>query len=381
MTKPTLPLEQLVVIEIGGSFAAPFAGQILGDLGAEVIKVERAEGDDARQWGAPFIDGSSGSFHMTNRNKLSVVLDLRDKDDLARLKALIRDRADVVIQNMRPGLVEKLGIDAASLRAIKPGLIYCNMGAFGSTGPLADRPGYDPLLQAFTGIMSIVGEEGRPPMRVGASIVDMGTGLWAVVGVLAALLRRGRDGGDIGGTVDVSLFETAAVWMTPFVMRYLLTGEIAKSMPSGQIGYIAPYGAFRTADGYLMVAAGNDNLFGKLAALLGHGEWTADERFATNERRCANREALNALIEDALTLEPTEKWYTRVEAAGVPCSPVHNVGQLVEHEQTRAMGLIQELPGHAPTAQVMLPISFDGERPAPHRGVPRLGEHNDMIFP
>jgi crotonobetainyl-CoA:carnitine CoA-transferase CaiB-like acyl-CoA transferase len=381
VTKTTAPLEQLVVIEIGGSYAAPFAGQILGDLGAEVIKVERAEGDDARQWGAPFIDGSSGSFHMTNRNKLSVVLDLRDKDDLARLKALIRDRADVVIQNLRPGLVEQLGIDAASLRAIKPGLIYCNLGAFGNSGPLADRPGYDPLLQAFTGIMSIVGEEGRPPMRVGASIVDMGTALWAVVGILAALVRRRSDGEDAGGTVDVSLFETAAMWMAPFVMRYLLTGEIAKAMPSGQIHYIAPYGAYRTRDGYLMIAAGNNSLFGKLATLLGHGEWAADERFASNEQRCANRETMNALIEDALALEPAEKWHGLLEAAGVPCSPVHNVGEFVEHEQTRAMGLIQDLPGHVPTAQVMLPISFDGERPVPHRGVPRLGEHNDQIFP
>jgi crotonobetainyl-CoA:carnitine CoA-transferase CaiB-like acyl-CoA transferase len=381
VTKPTKPLDRIVVIEIGGSISAPFAGQILGDLGAEVIKVERAEGDDTRHWGAPFIDGSSCSFHMTNRNKLSVVLDLRNKDDLARLKALIRDRADVVIQNMRPGLVEQLGIDAASLRAIKPGLIYCNMGAFGNSGPLADRPGYDPLLQAFSGIMSIVGEEGRSPMRVGASIVDMGTALWAVIGILAALLRRRSDGEDTGGTVDVSLFETATAWMTPFVMRYLLTGEIAKAMPSGQVGYIAPYGAYRTGDGYLMIAAGNNSLFGKLATLLGHGEWMTDERFATNELRCANRETLNALIEGELTLESTEGWHRRVETAGVPCAPVHNVAELVEHEQTRAMGLIRDLPGHVPTAQVMLPISFDGERPAPHRGVPRLGEHNDMIFP
>jgi crotonobetainyl-CoA:carnitine CoA-transferase CaiB-like acyl-CoA transferase len=378
MHTPSSPLAGIVVVELGGSLSAPFAGQALGDLGADVIKVERAQGDDSRKWGEPYVDGSSISFHFTNRNKRSVTLDLRNGADKQKLIDLIVDRADIVIQNLRPGQIEALGLGADDLRALKPSLIYCNMGAFGRAGPLRFSPGYDPLMQAFGGIMSVVGEGDRPPVRVGPSMIDVGTGMWAVIGTLAALNRRHSTGE--GSVVDVSLLETAIGWMMGYVPRYYATGEIAQSMGSGQIG-IAPYQAFPTLDGYLVVAAGNDKLFGSLCDVLGRREWLSDPRFATNSDRSNNREDLVALISEIMVREPSANWIERIETAGVPCAPVQNIKQLLEHEQTKALGMIHEVPGHATLVHSLLPLSFDGERRRPERGPPRIGEHTDEIFP
>lgn len=365
------PLAGLVVIELGHSVAAPFAGQILADLGADVIKVEKAEGDDARQWGPPFWEGAAASFQPLNRNKRSVVCNMRDAGQLAALRRLIFDRADIVLQNLRPGQVKKLGLDGETLCAQKPALIYCNLGAFGRNGPLKDRPGYDPLMQAFGGIMSTTGEEGRPPVRVGPSIVDMGTGMWAVIGVLTALNRR-RDTGR-GGVVDVSLFETAATWMSLLAANYLASGELPRKLGSGAIG-IVPYRAYKTRDHDLVVAAGSDTLFRKLAQVLGHPEWAHDARFASNPKRVENQLALYALIEAEMARRDNAEWTGLLEQAGIPCAPVQNVAQMLAHEQTAALGLIQEVPGSA-MKFVGLPLSFDGKRPAIRSRPPGLGEH------
>ena len=189
-----LPLAGVVVVELGHSVAAPAAGQMLGDLGAEVVKIEKPGGDDARKWGPPFLDGEAATFQAMNRNKKSVVCDLRDDAQRARLVEFIVGKADVVLQNLRPGQADELGLGAAALLVKKPSLVYCNVGAFGARGPLKGRPGYDPLMQAFGGVMSVVGEEGRPPVRVGPSIIDMGTAMWAVAGVVSALYRRRETG-------------------------------------------------------------------------------------------------------------------------------------------------------------------------------------------
>ena len=376
MPPDSAPLAGLVVIELGHSVAAPFAGQILADLGAEVIKVEKAEGDDARQWGPPFWEGASATFQPLNRNKKSVVCELRDPAQLAALKRLIFDRADMVLQNMRPGQVEKLGLDGASLVAEKPALIYCNLGAFGSKGPLKDRPGYDPLMQAFGGIMSTTGDEGRPPVRVGPSIVDLGTGMWAVIGMLTALNRR-RDTGR-GGVIDVSLFETSAGWMSLLAANYQASGELPKRLGSGAIG-IVPYRAYDTSDGDLVVAAGSETLFRKLAQVLGHAEWADDARFASNPKRVENQAALYALIEAEMRKRNTAEWIAVLEEAGIPCAPVQNVAEMIAHEQTKALGLMQEVPASA-MKFIGLPLSFDGTRPAIRSRPPRLGEHTQQIF-
>lgn len=366
----SLPLRNITVVELGHSIAGPYAGQILGDLGARVLKVEKARGDDARHWGPPFVDGAAATFQAMNRNKRSVVADLRDPAQREALQAFILTHADVVLQNMRPGQVDQLGLDAATLQALKPGLVYCNMGAFGSRGPLAGKPGYDPLMQAFGGIMSVVGEAGCSPVRVGPSIVDMGCGMWAAMGVLSRLLARAESG--VGGVVDVSLFETAVGWMSVFSAQYLAGGQLPGKNGSGQAG-IVPYRAYRTQDGDLVVAAGNDALFAALARVLGHPEWISDPRFAGNPQRVAHAAALYALIEPCFLEAGNVEWIRRLEGAGIPCAPVQDTAQMLAHPQTRAMDLLQRPPGSA-IDLVGLPVQFDGVRPQPRSSSPSLGE-------
>ena len=374
-----LPLAGIVVVELGHSVAAPALGQILGDLGAEVVKVEKPEGDDARKWGPPFLDGAAATFQAINRNKRSVVCELRDAAQRGRLVDFIVREADVVLQNLRPGQVEELGLGARALLALEPALVYCNVGAFGARGPLADRPGYDPLMQAFGGIMSVVGEEGRPPVRVGPSIVDQGTALWGAIGILAALYRRrqSNDSGK-GGVVDVSLFETAAAWMAMHAAQYLGSGEIPLRHGSGAPG-IAPYKAYRTKDGNLVVAAGNDSLFKKFSSVLLHDEWSRDARFATNPDRVMNAQALYAMIDKEMATRSNAEWIVALDAAGVPCAPVQNVAQMLEHEQMKALGLLQAVPGSSQPL-IGLPISFDGERPLPRSASPTLGQHTSEVL-
>lgn len=371
-----LPLKGMIVIEFGHSVAAPYAGQILADLGAEVIKVEKPEGDDARKWGPPFVNGAAATFQALNRNKQSVVASLRDGRDREALLKLISDRADVVLQNLRPGQIDELGLGGAALLAMKPSLVYCNLGAFGARGPLSGHPGYDPLMQAFGGIMSVVGEEGWPSVRVGPSIIDLGTAMWAALGIVAALMRRTASG--VGGIVDVSLFETAAAWMTMHAAQHLASGEMPRKVGSGQVG-IVPYRAYQTSDGELVVAAGNNKLFAALSAVLGHPEWTSDARFATNPDRVRNADELYALIEARMRTESRAHWIGRLEAAGVPTAPVQNVKQMLEHEQTRALGILQQVRG-ASIPFIGLPISFDGQRPQSRTPSPALGADTERLL-
>jgi crotonobetainyl-CoA:carnitine CoA-transferase CaiB-like acyl-CoA transferase len=371
-TFPTAqPLAGLVVVELGHSVAAPFAGQVLGDLGAEVIKVEKPAGDDARQWGPPFVDGAAATFQALNRNKRSWALDLRQDQHRQTLLALIDTRADVVLQNMRPGQADALGLGAKALRARKPSLVYCNVGAFGADSPLATRPGYDPLMQAFGGIMSVVGEPGGAPVRVGPSIIDMGAGMWAVVGIQAALLQRQATG--IGATIDVSLFETAVAWMTMYAAQYQASAVLPGKNGSGQAG-IVPYRAYRTADGDLVVAAGNNGLFARLCKVLGHPEWAGDPRFVDNPARVRNATALYALLEPAFLAHGNTAWIELLDAAGVPCAPVQDVAQMLDHPQTRALGIVQPVPGSS-APMIGLPVRFDGARPQPRSASPALGAH------
>jgi len=344
---------------------------VLGDLGAEVIKIEKRDGDDARTWGPPFWEGAAATFQPLNRNKKSVVCELRDPAQLQALKVLIRTRADVVLQNLRPGQVESLGLDGPTLMADKPSLVYCNLGAFGRTGPFSLRPGYDPLMQAFGGIMSTTGEPGRPPVRVGPSIVDLGTGMWAVIGILTALYRRKES--ERGVVVDVSLFETAATWVSLLASNYLASHVEPPKQGSGAIG-IVPYRAYATRDGDLIVAAGSDALFRRLTEVLGHPQWSTDPRFASNPRRVENQATLYPLIEVEMAKRSTAEWVLLLERAGIPCSPVQSIGQMLAHEQTRALGLVQAVPDSA-MQFIGLPVSFDGARPSIRARPPKLGEH------
>jgi crotonobetainyl-CoA:carnitine CoA-transferase CaiB-like acyl-CoA transferase len=372
----TRPLSGLVAIEIGHSIAAPYAGMILGELGAEVIKVENPRtGDAARGWGPPFAEGAATCFHAVNRAKRGITIDLADPAEVEQLRALIRDRADVVVHNLKFGALDRYGLSAASLVAAKPSLVYCNLGAFGAIGPLRGRPGYDPLMQAYGGLMSLMGEEARPPVRVAVSIVDLATGMWAVIGILAALEERRRT--SRGGIVDTSLYETALAWMTIPIAAHLVNGEIPARNGSG-VDMIVPYQAFAAADGHIMVAAGNDNLFRRLCAAIARPGLADDPCFRTNKDRVVNRRALVPILEDIFAAEPIAAWATRLDAAGIPNGPIQTVDRVVADAQTSALGMIQRLPGSL-LSLVGLPLSFDGNRPAFAKAAPTLGEDNPDI--
>ena len=288
---PERPLAGVTVVELGHSVAAPYAGLILAELGARVIKVENPKGGDyARGWGPPFWEGVATSFLCFNRGKEGIAVDFTRSDHAQALRTLIIEEADAVIQNLRPGILEKFDLTPEALRVEKPSLIWCDIGAFGARGPLAQKPGYDPLAQAATGIMSVTGEgDDRPPVRVGVSLIDMGSGMWTVIGLLASLLARHATGN--GTHVSTSLYETGLAWMTVPLAGYEANGEVRRPYGSGT-AEIVPYQAFQASDGWLMIAAGNENLFRKLCGALGLAELAASPDFATNEARVRNRDRL-----------------------------------------------------------------------------------------
>src|SRR6266542_1585046 len=371
------PLAGLTVLEIGHSIAAPVTGMILGELGADVVKVENpGTGDYCRDWGPPFYDGTAAAFQAVNRAKRGITVDFKDAAQVERLRGFIRDHVDVLIHNLRYGVLDKYGLSAAALTADKPGLIYCNLGAFGAQGPLRDRPGYDPLMQAHSGLMCLMGEESRPPVRVGVSIVDSATGMWAAIGILAALQERNRTGQ--GGVVDTSLYECALAWVNIQIAGYLGAGQLPVREGSGA-AQIVPYQAFRTRDGYIMMLAGNDNLFRRLCDIVGRPELASDERFRTNSARVINRTRLIPILEAIIVTEPTATWRERFDAAGVPNGPIQTMDQVVTDPQTIALDIIQTSPDGA-LRLVGLPLSFDGRRPPFERRAPHLGEHNDAVL-
>lgn len=372
------PLAGITVVEIGHSVAAPYAGLILSELGADVIKVENPNGGDyARGWGPPFWNGTASAFHGLNRGKSGITVNFGDPEEAGRLRRLIIDRADAVIQNLRAGVMQGYGLGAAELTAAKPSLIYCDLGAFGESGPMSSKPGYDPLMQAFAGIMSVTGEGGdRPPVRVGVSIVDMGSGMWATIGILAALFERTRTGR--GGAVATSLYETALAWMTVPLAGYAANGEIRRPHGSGT-AEIAPYQCFHTRGGWLMIAAGNDNLYRRLCATLGRPELGEDARFLTNGDRVVNRGILVPMIEEITRTWDIDELMAALDKAGIPNAPLQNVAQVSAHPQTQAVGILQQGPeGALPT--VGLPLAFDGERSSYERAAPALGEHNETVL-
>ena len=371
-----LPLTGITVVELCHSVAGPYAGMILAGLGAEVIKVENPEhGDHARGWGPPYWHGKSSTYQSLNRDKLGVGVDLTDPAERQQLRQFILDRADVVIQNLRPGAIDRYDICATQLLRDKPSLVYCNLGAFGTDGPLATLPGYDPLMQAFGGLMSVTGEAGRAPVRIGPAVIDMGSGMWSVIGIISALLRRQSSGR--GGVIDTSLFETAMAWMTIITAGYLASGEVRRPMGSG-IAEIVPHQALPASDGFIMVAAGNDSLFGKLAAAVGQPHWANDARFQTNDARVRNRTALIGELETIFRQARAAEWAHRLDAAGVPNAPIQSIDEVVAHPQTQALGILQQAPG-LDMQLVGLPLRFDGQRPPFRRVAPELGEHNDAL--
>lgn len=367
------------VIDLTQNVAGPFCTQILGDLGAEIIKIERpGSGDDTRAWRPPEVGGESAVYLALNRNKKSVCIDLDAAGGQAQLRKLVAS-ADVFVHSLKPGSAEARGLGDDDLRMGNEGLIYCAISAFGEVGPLAALPGYDPLMQAFTGIMSVTGSPGDDPVRVSVSLIDMGTGMWSALGILAAFLQRSRTG--VGTRVSASLLETGLSWMTVFAAAYLASGKLPQKMGSAMSGAV-PYELFKSSDGYVFIAAANDRLFAKVCEALGCPELAQDARYLTNALRVANSKSLHEELERRTLSRSTQENVQTLRRAGAPCSEMNDVAQAIEHEQVKAVGMLSDLPiPGAPRHQVMaLPIAMNHRRSGKLNPPPALGAHTAEVL-
>ena len=378
-----LPLEGIRVIEVGQALAGPLAGVLLADMGADVIKIEKPDGgDDARIWGPPFgPDGETSLyFYSQNRNKRSVALDLKAPADVEALHRLC-ETADILIQNLRPGVVDEIGIGPEAMLERHPRLIYCSIWAFGYQGPLRLKPGFDPLLQAYGGMMSVTGRAEDPPTFCGASINDKATGMFCTIGALAALRMRDKTGK--GCLVDTSLFDSAVHWVEGQVNSYLANGTVPKRHGTGG-AVIVPYQVFDTADHPVCLAPGNDRLWTRCAQVLGRPEWATDPRYAKSAARVENKTELLPMIAAAMRGRTRAHWLEAMEKAGVPCAAVNDIAELAATEQLATIDLIHQLPtrpGETVAPRIVgLPISFDRQRPHSPRSAPRLGEHTAEVL-
>lgn len=371
-----MSLQGIRVIEIGQVLSAPYAGMIFSDLGAEVIKVEKpGTGDDARCMGPAFRHDASMTFHDVNRGKHSVVINLKSPEGIQQLFALLAD-ADVLVHNLRPGEAQKLGLGHEEISKAFPRLVYCELTAFGHKGPRRLQPGYEPLLQAFSGLISMNGSEEGPPARMGASLVDQGTAMWAVIGVLTALRERERTGR--GAVVHASLLETALAWAAPRIHGYANEGRESRRYGTAHPGLV-PYQGFETADRPIMICVGNDRLFTKFAQAMGQPQWCNDERFATNRQRLQNRQAMVQEIQSVLRTAPRSEWIARLEEAGVPVAAINSIPEALAEPQVQAIDMVRPV-GDEGFVLAGLPLSFDSVRPAVTRPAPQLGEGNDKYL-
>lgn len=370
------PLAGLKVIELARILAGPWVGQTLSDLGADVIKVESPQGDDTRTWGPPFIDvegeKSATYFHACNRGKRSVIADFRSDEGRALVRKLVAD-ADVVIENFKLGGLDKYGLDYESLKAVNPRLIYCSITGFGHTGPYAERAGYDFMIQGMGGIMDLTGEPDREPQKIGVAFADIFTGLYSVIAIQSALIMRERTGK--GQHIDMALFDCMSAVLANQGMNYLASGVSPKRMGNAHPN-IAPYQTLPVADGYFIIACGNDGQFAKLTALLGIGEIACDSRFLTNSARVENRDALTALLEERTKLLLRDDLLSALAKAGVPAGPINTVEDVFADPQfiARQMRIDPDgVPG------LRTPIRFSDAELKLDRRSPKLGEHSDDL--
>ncbi|QSL94505.1 CoA transferase [Ectopseudomonas toyotomiensis] len=383
-------LSHIRVLDLSRVLAGPWAGQIFGDLGAEVIKVERpGSGDDTRHWGPPYIKDAEGNdsreaayFQSANRNKQSLTLDFTQPEGQRLVRELVA-QCDVLLENFKVGGLAAYGLDYASLRAINPRLVYCSITGFGQSGPYAKRAGYDFMIQGLGGLMSLTGrpegEEGAGPMKVGVALTDILTGLYASVGVLAALNQREQSG--VGQHIDVALLDVQVACLANQAMNYLATGVSPKRLGNAHPN-IVPYQDFPSADGNFILAVGNDGQFRKFCEVAGIANLADDPRFVTNKARVAHRAELIPLLRQATVFKTTAQWIELLEKAGVPCGPINDLQQVFADPQVQARGLRLDLPNAlgSSTPQVASPLRLSATPVAYRSAPPLLGQHTDALL-
>ncbi|MEN2768221.1 CaiB/BaiF CoA transferase family protein [Ornithinibacillus xuwenensis] len=367
------------VLDLSRVLAGPYCSMILGDLGAEVIKVEAPGGsDETRKWGPPFQNGVSAYYLCANRNKKSITVDLKSSEGIDTIKKLVKD-SDVIIHNFKTGTMERFGIDYEQLKLINPKIVYCSITGFGETGPYKQLPGYDFIIQAMSGLMSITGDEDSSPQKVGIAITDILTGLYAAIGIQAALLERQQSG--IGQKLDISLYDSAVSALVNIGSNYLMSEKIPTAL-GNQHANIVPYQTFQTMDGEMVIAVGNDNQFKAFCSILGKEQYSEDERFKTNPARVQNRDILVPLLQEVLITKPTNYWLDYCHQYQIPCGPIQNLEDVTNDPQLHERNMFLET--FHPTAGLIKmigsPLKLSRTPVALQHHPPIAGEHNEEIL-
>ncbi|MFD1850444.1 CaiB/BaiF CoA transferase family protein [Oceanobacillus bengalensis] len=375
----SLALSNIRVLDLSRVLAGPYCTMILGDLGAEVIKVEAPGGsDETRFWGPPFQHDVSAYYLCANRNKKSITVDLKSKEGIKIIKELIQD-SDVVINNFKTGTMERLGLSYDTLSKLNPKIVYCSITGFGETGPYKDMPGYDFIIQAMSGLMSITGDETSGPQKVGVAITDILTGLYATIGIQAALLERTQS--DIGQKIDISLYDSAVSSLVNVGSNYLMSGAVPKPLGNKHAN-IVPYQTFKTLDGEMVIAVGNDNQFKNLCRMMEKPEISENSKFRTNPARVKNREQLVPLLQDIFSTKTTAFWQGKCNENNIPCGPIQNIEQVINDPQLQARNMFLEAdhPTAGPIKMVGSPIKLSRTPVKLNAHPPDPGEHNKEIF-
>lgn len=372
------PLQGIRVLDLSRVLAGPYCTMVLGDLGADVIKVESPEGDETRGWGPPFTEGESAYYLCVNRNKRSIVVDFKTDEGRAILHELIQ-RSDVLVENFRPGTLARFALDFESTSAINPNLIYCSITGFGQTGPLRDKPGYDFMIQAMGGLMSFTGEPAREPMKVGVAVADLFAGQSAVIAILAALQARTLTG--IGQHLDIALFDSQVAMLANVASNYFISGNLPKRYGNAHAN-IVPYQSFQANDAWFIVAVGNDRQFEKLCGVIGKWELVSDSRFTLNSERVKNREALIEILKPIFIQRTASEWLSALDAAGIPCGPINTLDKVFAEPQAEAREMLIHMQ-HEEIGDLRMvgsPLKFS-ETPVGYRlPPPKLGEHTQDIL-
>jgi crotonobetainyl-CoA:carnitine CoA-transferase CaiB-like acyl-CoA transferase len=367
------------IVDFSRALAGPYCTMLLADLGAEVIKVEMpGKGDDSRGWGPPFIEGEAAYFLSINRNKKSITLNLKS-DKAKQIVSRLIEKADVVLESNRPGVMTKLGLDYETVKKNNPQVIYCSISGFGQTGPYSKRPGFDQVIQGYGGIMGLTGEAGGPPLKVGIAVTDIATGMFAAIGILTALYHRQRTGK--GQYVDASMLDGQVSWLTYQAGRYLASGLVPQRIGSAH-PLIVPYQAFGASDGFINIAAGNDNLWMKFCEVAGLLDIAEDPKFATNAKRVENREEVVEIISRVIATKTMQEWLDLLNDAGVPCGPINTIDQIFADPHVLARDMLVDVD-HPKCGKIKLtgcPIKLS-ETPAEVSAAPPiLGQHNEEIL-